>query len=236
MVEAGPSDGPAFVFLHGWPQSWRSWAAVMTLTASDARAIALDLPCIGDSTGPLEGGSKRELAALVHTLVDNLGLTDVTLVGHDVGGMVAYSYLRQYDDVARVVILDTVIPGVDPWNEVVRNPNIWHFAFHAIASLASARAGPPNRLLRVLLRRAVRRSDKAHPRSPTRVGRRLPHRYGPDRRLRLLPRLSPRRRGQHRLQRRRIGRHPPSFTCAGTARSAIWRPTRTGYATLGSTT
>jgi pimeloyl-ACP methyl ester carboxylesterase len=135
----------------------------MTLTASDARAIALDLPCIGDSTGPLEGGSKRELAALVHTLVDNLGLTDVTLVGHDVGGMVAYSYLRQYDDVARVVILDTVIPGVDPWNEVVRNPNIWHFAFHAIASLASARAGPPNRLLRVLLRRAVRRSDKAHP-------------------------------------------------------------------------
>ena len=49
--------------------------------------------------------------------------------------MIAYSYLRQYVDAAQVVIMDTVIPGVDPWPEVLRNPYIWHFALHAIPAL-----------------------------------------------------------------------------------------------------
>lgn len=49
--------------------------------------------------------------------------------------MVAYAYLRRYTDVTRVAILETVIPGVDPWREVIRNPYIWHFAFDAIPGL-----------------------------------------------------------------------------------------------------
>jgi pimeloyl-ACP methyl ester carboxylesterase len=65
-----------------------------------------------------------------------LGLTNVTLVGHDVGGMIVYAYLRAYgDELARAVILNTVIPGVDPWDEVRRNPRIWHFGFHAVPDL-----------------------------------------------------------------------------------------------------
>lgn len=31
--------------------------------------------------------------------------------------------------------MDTVIPGVDPWSEVIANPRIWHFAFHTIPDL-----------------------------------------------------------------------------------------------------
>jgi hypothetical protein len=31
--------------------------------------------------------------------------------------------------------MDTVIPAVDPWDEVLRNPYIWHFAFHTIEGL-----------------------------------------------------------------------------------------------------
>jgi len=68
----------------------------------------------------------------VHSVIGALDLDDVTLVGHDVGGMVAYSYLRAYSDVARVVIMDVVVPGLDPWDEVLRNPYIWHFGFHSI--------------------------------------------------------------------------------------------------------
>jgi pimeloyl-ACP methyl ester carboxylesterase len=49
--------------------------------------------------------------------------------------MVAYSYLRQYPDTARVVIMNTVILGVDPWNEVLRSPHIWHFGLHAVPAL-----------------------------------------------------------------------------------------------------
>jgi len=71
----------------------------------------------------------------VHQLIVTMGLRDVTLVGQDVGGMIVYAYRRMYEDIARAVIMDVVIPGVDPWNEVLRNPYIWHFALHSIPNL-----------------------------------------------------------------------------------------------------
>lgn len=134
VVEAGDPRGRPYLFLHGWPQSWRAWEDVMALAAAEARAIAIDLPGVGASAGSA-AGAKGKLAATVHDLVSALGLTGLTLVGHDVGGMIAYSSLRQYADAGRVVIMDTVIPGVDPWQEVLRNPYLWHFALHAIPAL-----------------------------------------------------------------------------------------------------
>jgi pimeloyl-ACP methyl ester carboxylesterase len=135
VVEAGDPDGVPFLFLHGWPESWRSWLPVMTVAARQARAIAVDLPGVGGSSGAATDGSKRQLAAVVHELATALGLREATLVGQDVGGMIVYSYLRAYRDIARAVIMDVVLPGVDPWEEVLRNPYIWHFALHTIPAL-----------------------------------------------------------------------------------------------------
>jgi pimeloyl-ACP methyl ester carboxylesterase len=135
VVEAGDPDGLPFLFLHGWPESWWSWRQVMSLAGRQARAVAVDLPGVGESSGAATDGSKRQLAAVVHDLVATMGLDGATLVGQDVGGMVAYAYLRAYPDVARVVIMDVVLPGVDPWEEVLRNPYLWHFAMHMIPSL-----------------------------------------------------------------------------------------------------
>ncbi|MEV0970981.1 alpha/beta fold hydrolase [Microtetraspora glauca] len=135
VVEAGDPRGRPYLFLHGWPQSWRAWKAVMAVAAPHARALAVDLPGVGESTGPATGGSKHRLAAIVHDLISALDLDDLTLVGHDAGGMIAYACLRRYADIARVVIMNTVIPGVAPWAEVLRNPYIWHFGLHAIPDL-----------------------------------------------------------------------------------------------------
>jgi len=49
-------------------------------------------------------------------------------VGQDVGGMVTYAYLRTFPDLMQSVIMDVVIPGIDPWEQVLANPYIWHFA------------------------------------------------------------------------------------------------------------
>ncbi|MDL4819735.1 alpha/beta fold hydrolase [Actinomadura opuntiae] len=133
VAESGDPAGRPFLFLHGWPESWRTWTGVME-AADGARLIAIDLPGIGGSTGPATGGSKLALASIVHGLVERLELADLTLVGHDAGGMVAYAYLRRYD-AARVVIMNTVIPGVAPWDDVLRNPYIWHFGLHAVPAL-----------------------------------------------------------------------------------------------------
>jgi pimeloyl-ACP methyl ester carboxylesterase len=135
VVEAGDPQGRPYLFLHGWPESWRTWRDVMTLAAPEVRAIAIDLPGVGESTGAVDGGGKRAVAARVHKLIQALGLTGVTLVGHDAGGMVAYAYLRQYPEIARVVIMNTVIPGVEPWTDVLRNPYIWHFGLHNVPAL-----------------------------------------------------------------------------------------------------
>jgi pimeloyl-ACP methyl ester carboxylesterase len=134
VVEAGDPGSPPVVFLHGWPESWRSWRAVMALAAPHVHAIALDLPGIGGSTGEATDGSKHEIAGVVHGVIEAMGLRDVTLVGQDAGGMVAYTYARAHD-VARVVIADVVVPGLGPWDEVLANPHVWHFAFHGVPEL-----------------------------------------------------------------------------------------------------
>ena len=134
VIEAGDPGARPVVFLHGWPESWRSWQAVMELASRDVHAVAIDLPGVGGSSGEPTDGSKRQIARVVHDVVNDLGLQDVTLVGQDVGGMVAYAYARAYE-LARVVVADVVIPGVDPWAEVLRNPYLWHFAFHSIPGL-----------------------------------------------------------------------------------------------------
>lgn len=135
VVESGHPGAPPFVFLHGWPESSRTWEQVMTLAAGRARAIAVDLPGVGESSGDATDGSKAEVAALVHGLVAELGLTRVTVVGHDIGGMVAYAYLRAYPGAERVVIMDVPVPGVAPWDDFVRSPFLWHFPLHSVPGL-----------------------------------------------------------------------------------------------------
>ena len=43
-----------------------------------------------------EPGSKRIIARQIHAAMNSIGLRDITVVGHDVGGQVAYAYLREY--------------------------------------------------------------------------------------------------------------------------------------------
>jgi pimeloyl-ACP methyl ester carboxylesterase len=146
VAELGDPQARPLVFLHGWPQCWAEWRPVMELAAGDFRAIAIDLPGVGASVSSSADGSKRALAAIVHGLAGQLGLDRPVIIGHDVGGMVGYAYLRRYHDAAAVVIIDVAIPGVDPWSEVIANPYLWHFAFHAIPALpellVQGRQGP----------------------------------------------------------------------------------------------
>jgi pimeloyl-ACP methyl ester carboxylesterase len=139
VVEAGRPGTPPILFLHGWPQCWASYERVMQRFGDTAHTIAIDLPGIGRSEAPPPSGDKRTLARYVRGVIHRLGLRGVTLVGHDVGGMVTYAYLREYPgELARAAILDVVIPGIDPWSTVIGNPHIWHFAFHAVPELPEA--------------------------------------------------------------------------------------------------
>jgi pimeloyl-ACP methyl ester carboxylesterase len=136
VAEAGTAGQPAVFFLHGWPESWAAFQSVMAALSTDFHVIAMDLPGVGGSVTPPPWSDKRTLATYVRGVLEELSLSGVTLVGHDIGGMIVYAYLRaSLGRVDRAVIMNTAIPGVDPWAEVTRNPQIWHFAFHAVPTL-----------------------------------------------------------------------------------------------------
>ncbi len=93
------------LFLHGL-QDWSAWGLAMRLAAHQARAVAIDLPGIGGSTGEPTDGSKRQLAEVVRPLIAAVELDHPTIMGPDAGGMVAYAYLRSITDLDRAVIME----------------------------------------------------------------------------------------------------------------------------------
>lgn len=136
LVTAGATTNPAVVLLHGWPETWQAFARVIPRLATVNRVVAMDLPGLGVIGAPPVAGDKRSMAKLVRRVIKTLRLANVTLVGHDIGGMVTYAFLRAYqDDLTGAVIMNTVVPGIAPWAQVISNPHIWHFAFHAVPDL-----------------------------------------------------------------------------------------------------
>src|SRR5262245_32233278 len=73
-VERGPSNRPAVLFLHGWPQDWSSFEQVMLALGDDRHLMAIDLPGIGLSEGALPSNDKRTIARCVRHLIQALEL------------------------------------------------------------------------------------------------------------------------------------------------------------------
>ncbi len=84
-------QGDAVVLLHGWPQTWYEWRAVMPALAERYTVIVPDMRGLGDSGKPAMGYDARTVAADIHALVEQLGHRRIFLVGHDLGGWVAYA-------------------------------------------------------------------------------------------------------------------------------------------------
>ncbi|BDP43678.1 epoxide hydrolase (plasmid) [Deinococcus aetherius] len=121
--------GPALVLLHGWPQTWYEWKAIMPALAQNHTVIAVDLPGLGDSVGSPPSYEKRVLAQYVRDLISGvLGQRQIDLVGHDLGAGVAYQYAAQFPgEVRRLAYLDYYLPGR---GTEVAQLNFPHFIFH----------------------------------------------------------------------------------------------------------
>jgi pimeloyl-ACP methyl ester carboxylesterase len=105
-------SGPAVLLLHGWPQTWWEWHSVMPGLARHHTVVAVDLPGLGSSSVPAGGFDKATTARRIHQAMAKLGITKVTVVGHDVGVLVAYPYARDYPgDVDRLVVIELPLSG-----------------------------------------------------------------------------------------------------------------------------
>ena len=97
--------GPAIVLLHGFPEDWYEYHQVMPLLAKHFTVVAVDLRGIGGSAATPDGYDAANMAEDVHQLVEHLHLEHVYVVGHDIGGMVAYAFARRYTETCRGVML-----------------------------------------------------------------------------------------------------------------------------------
>lgn len=109
--EAGPSDGPLMIFLHGWPEIALIWRAQMETFASEGwRCIAPDLRGYGDSSAPTakEAYAIQEIVDDMAELHAHLGGKAAIWVGHDWGSPVAGSVAAHYPEISRGVVLISV--------------------------------------------------------------------------------------------------------------------------------
>jgi pimeloyl-ACP methyl ester carboxylesterase len=109
----GPKEAEAIVFLHGFPESHRTWREVAPALARDFQVIAPDQRGFAGSDKP-EGVDQYKTDRIVEDLIalaDALGLDRFTLAGHDWGGAVAWlAALKHPGRVRRLVIVNAPHP------------------------------------------------------------------------------------------------------------------------------
>ena len=106
LIIAGAANGHTVLLLHGrnFPASY--WAPVIAaLTQTGFRVIAPDQIGFGKSSKPEGPWSFDTAAAQTAALLDSLGIAQVDVIGHSMGGMLAARFTRTYPDRVRRLVL-----------------------------------------------------------------------------------------------------------------------------------
>lgn len=131
----GDASRPTIVLL-GWPHDRSLYDPVLDRLGERFHVLAFDLPAIGESRGEPSSAEKEALAGIVLSASENASAREIVIGGIDVGGMIAFAAARDHGmRICGGFIGNTVIPGLDPWQTVISDPRIWHFAFHSVPDL-----------------------------------------------------------------------------------------------------
>lgn len=121
-VTAG--KGPLLVLLHGFPDYWYTWRAQMPELAKHFQVVALDMRGYNMSDKPegVDNYKVEKLVADVANTVKHFKQDKAVIVGHDWGGMVAWTFAMQHPEMTdRLVILNLPHPkGL--MRELANNP------------------------------------------------------------------------------------------------------------------
>jgi haloacetate dehalogenase len=113
-------SGPPVLLLHGFPQTHLMWRSVAPLLARSFTVVCADLRGYGRSSCPPSRPdhapyAKRAMASDMVLVMEKLGFSRFSIVGHDRGGRVAYRLALDHPQrVERLAVLD-IIPIADAW-------------------------------------------------------------------------------------------------------------------------
>ncbi len=146
-VEGG--TGRPLICLPGWPQTWYSYRSVAAELARHYRVLIVDIRGMGSSDTPQSGYDKKTMASDILALMQQLGLPKASLMGHDIGGMVAMSFAFNYPECTeKLVVLDgshpsegmlqmSLIPPAGTFGEKMdaNRPYAWWMGFNQVKGL-----------------------------------------------------------------------------------------------------
>lgn len=115
VATAGPEDGEPIVFLHGFPESHRTWRNQLAGFSDRYFTVAPDQRGFAGSSRPegVENYTADKIIGDLIALVDALGIGRFTLAGHDWGGAIAWgAALRHPDRIGRLVIANAPHPFI----------------------------------------------------------------------------------------------------------------------------
>jgi pimeloyl-ACP methyl ester carboxylesterase len=121
-VTAG--EGPLVVMLHGFPDFWYTWRNQMSEIAKHHQAVAIDMRGFNKSDQPdgVENYAMPKLVGDVKAVIEHFDRKQAIVIGHDWGGMVAWSFAMQYPEMTqRLVILNLPHPACLS-RELANNP------------------------------------------------------------------------------------------------------------------
>ena len=122
--------GPAVLMLHGFGDTGDMWAPVAAELYQHRTVVVPDLRGMGLSSHPENGYEKKAQARDMARILDKLKVEAADLVTHDIGNMVGYALAAQFTKrVKRWIVIDAPLPGIGPWDDIIRSPALWHFNF-----------------------------------------------------------------------------------------------------------
>ncbi|SFQ35681.1 alpha/beta fold hydrolase [Hymenobacter arizonensis] len=146
-VEGG--QGPVLVCLPGWPQTWFSYHPIAAELARHFRVLIVDVRGMGSSDKPAAGYDKKTMARDIYELLQQLGIAKASLLGHDIGGMVAASFAFNHPEATEKLILAdgahpsegmrqmSLLPAPGAFAEKMdgQYPYAWWMAFNQVKGL-----------------------------------------------------------------------------------------------------
>ena len=104
--DTGPQDAPVLLFLHGFGSSLQTWDVWAVTLEQKYRVIRLDLPGFG-LTGPSPSNNYSELNDVnsLTQFVDKLGVSELSVIGHSMGGKIAWTFAAAHPDRVKALVL-----------------------------------------------------------------------------------------------------------------------------------
>lgn len=137
----GGAGGP-LVLIHGWPQTWFEWRLVMPQLAERYDVIVPSLRGIEGSArpSPAAGYDAPTMATDIRELLRELSLNEASIVGHDIGALVAYAHAVLFPEATRkLVLMEGILIGLEPMTtDFSRFPRAWNFGFNMTPGLPEA--------------------------------------------------------------------------------------------------